>query len=66
MLQVCAACHKTKPAEEFPRKKMATDGLHSYCRACYTDRERKRKQKLRVPGPAVDHKVGDAGVQVLE
>lgn len=56
-------CNETKPADQFPLKKMSTDGLHSYCKPCYTKRERNRKQSLRVQGPTVTEKVLDPGVR---
>jgi hypothetical protein len=30
--KTCKKCQVEKPAEEFPRNKLTSDGLHSYCK----------------------------------
>ena len=61
-LQICRRCQLDKPANEFPRKKEARDGIDCYCKLCHqkatADRVAKRGY---VEHPAVSHKVNLIG-----
>lgn len=48
---MCAECKLTKPREAFYRDSRASDGLHSYCKACLSRRaaERYRRRKSGLP-----------------
>ena len=42
----CADCGQEKPAEEFPRKRTAKRGRHSYCKMCHNRRTRESVRRL--------------------
>ncbi|KAK9918280.1 hypothetical protein WJX75_002808 [Coccomyxa subellipsoidea] len=47
--KTCKKCQVEKPAEEFPRNKLTSDGLHSYCKKCKLaldtiSREKRKRQ----------------------
>jgi hypothetical protein len=33
----CRKCRLIKPADEFPKRRSASDGLHSWCKVCMAD-----------------------------
>ena len=41
----CRRCHETKMAVDFYGSKMTTDGLQSYCKACYASAAANRRRQ---------------------
>lgn len=39
-MRTCTKCHAEKPVEQFSRSRAASDGLHTWCKACKTERTR--------------------------